>query len=71
MYYRLLYLWLHLDNTSLFISYPVEGCKITVILFGSVLPNLKGHLRGSSSRNRGMAHPFLILFTALKGSVLI
>ena len=26
-----------------YIDYPVESCKITVILFGSMLPNLKGH----------------------------
>ena len=35
--------WSHLDNTSLCIDYPVEKCKISVILFGSMLPNLKGH----------------------------
>ena len=33
----------HLDNTSLCIDYPVENCKIAVILFGSMLPNQKGH----------------------------
>ena len=31
-----------LDNTSLS-DYPVESCKISVILFGSMLANLKGH----------------------------
>ena len=31
------------------------------MLFGSILPNLKGHLSGLSCRNRGT-------FTALKGS---
>ena len=39
---RLVYL-AHLDNISLCIDYPVERCKITVILFGSMLPNLWGH----------------------------
>ena len=34
--------WSHLDNTSLCIDYPVERFKISVILFGSMLPNLKG-----------------------------
>ena len=29
--------------TSLCIDYPVESCKISVILFCSMLPNLKGH----------------------------
>ena len=28
------------DYTSLYIDYPVESCKITVIFFGSMLPNL-------------------------------
>ena len=28
---------------SLYRLYPVERCKITVFLFGSILPNLKGH----------------------------
>ena len=37
------YTWPHLDNTSLCIDYPVESCKFSVILFGSMLPNLKGH----------------------------
>ena len=36
-------IWSHLDNTSLFIDYPVESCKISVILSGPMLPNLKGH----------------------------
>ena len=31
------------DNTSLCIDYPAESCKFKVILFGSMLPNLKGH----------------------------
>ena len=30
----------HLDFTSLCIDYAVEKCKITVILFGSMLSNL-------------------------------
>ena len=30
----------HFDNNSLCIDYPVENYKITVILFGSMLPNL-------------------------------
>ena len=30
-----------LDNTSLCIDYPVESCKITVFLLGSVLPNTR------------------------------
>ena len=29
--------------TSVCIAYPVESCKISVKLFGSMLPNLKGH----------------------------
>ena len=37
---RLIYIWSHLDCTSLCIDYPVERCKITVILLGSMLPNL-------------------------------
>ena len=37
------YIGPHLVNTSLCIDYAVERCKITVIIFGSVLPNLKGH----------------------------
>ena len=49
---KLLSVWIHfLTNglrylvpfgfaTSLCINYPVERCKITVILFGSMLPNL-------------------------------
>ena len=41
--YHCLYIWSHLDNTSLCIDYPVESCKISVILSGSMLPNLKGH----------------------------
>ena len=32
------------DNTSLCIDYHLENCfKLTVILFVSMLPNLKGH----------------------------
>ena len=31
----LIYIWSHLDNTSLCIEYPVESCKISVILFES------------------------------------
>ena len=37
------YIWSHLDNTSLCIDNPVESCKISVIFFGFMLPNLKGH----------------------------
>ena len=37
---RLIYIWLNLNYISLYIDYPVERCKITVILFGSMLPNL-------------------------------
>ena len=37
------HIWSHLDCTSLYIDYPVESCKISVVLFGSMLPNLKGH----------------------------
>ena len=40
---QILYIWLSLDNSSLCIDFPVERCKITVILFGSILPNIKGH----------------------------
>ena len=48
IYYRLrfiflIYFWPHLDNISLCIDYPVESCKISVILFGSMLPYLKGN----------------------------
>ena len=39
------YIWPHLDYTSLFIDHPVEECKITVILFGSMLPDLIGSLK--------------------------
>ena len=31
------------DDTSRCMDYPVKSCKTTVILFGSKLPNLKGH----------------------------
>ena len=41
-YQCLIYL-VSLDNTSLCVDYPVERCKISVILFGCMLPNLKGH----------------------------
>ena len=34
------YIWPHLDYTSHCIDYPVESCKITVIHFGFMLPNL-------------------------------
>ena len=37
------HIWSNLDTTSICIDYPVESCKILVILFGSMLPNLKGH----------------------------
>ena len=36
---------LAMDNTSLCIDYPVERCKITGFLVGSILPNLKGSLK--------------------------
>ena len=39
----LVYIWLCLDNASRCIDYPVESCKITVFLYGSIFPNLKGH----------------------------
>ena len=39
------------------VDYPVESCKISIILFGSMLPSLKGHLRDLNGRNRGMVHP--------------
>ena len=42
--------------TTLCFDYHVERCKISVILFGSMLRNLKGHCRDFNSRNRGMAH---------------
>ena len=46
--------WFYLDQ----INFPVEIRITTVIHFGSMmLPNLKGHLEGFSSRNRGMVHP--------------
>ena len=32
--------WSHLDNISPCIVYPVERWELTVILFGSMLPNL-------------------------------
>ena len=32
-----------LNNTSLCIDYPEERCNIKVIIFGSMLSNLKGH----------------------------
>ena len=35
--------WPNLNKTSLCIDYSVKSCKITEILFGSMLPNLKGH----------------------------
>ena len=31
------------DNTSVGIDYPAESCKITVFLFGFILPNPKSH----------------------------
>ena len=38
-----IYIWPHLDFNSIYIDNPVEICKITVIPFGSMLPNLQGH----------------------------
>ena len=38
-----LIIWSHYDITSFCIDYPVLTCKISVILFGFMLPNLKGH----------------------------
>ena len=35
--------WSHLDNTSHCIDCSVESYKISVIHFGSMLPNLNGH----------------------------
>ena len=32
--------WPHLDFTSLCNDYPIKSCKIALILFGSMLPNL-------------------------------
>ena len=43
--------WPQLDYTSLCTDYPIESCKITVIPFGSMLPNLYSHRRGLRSRN--------------------
>ena len=38
--YQCLYMYLtdHFDSTSPYIDYPVESCRIIVILFGSLLP---------------------------------
>ena len=33
----------HLEYTSLCYDYPIESCIITVILFGSMLPNPLGY----------------------------
>ena len=49
-------IWVIRTRTSLCIDYPVERCKITVILFGSMLPNL------------GPSLFFINMFSALKGS---
>ena len=35
----------------------IAGRTIKEDYFGSILPNLKSHRKGLSSRNRGMAHP--------------
>ena len=40
---HLMLFWPVLDFTSFCNDYPIESCKTTVILFGSMLPNLKGH----------------------------
>ena len=41
---RFIYLaGLCLDNTSLSIDYPIKSYKITVFIFGSILPNSKCH----------------------------
>ena len=40
--------WHHLDNTSLFIDYPVDSCKITIIFVSSMLPYSKCHRRGEA-----------------------
>ena len=64
------YIWPHLDNTSLCIDYPAEKCKFSVILFGSMLPNLK-RVTDETSIVETAVWPitFLInVFTALKGS---
>ena len=34
------YIWSHLDNNSLCIDYHVEGCRVSAVLFGSMLPGL-------------------------------
>ena len=62
----MLYIWLCLDNNnSLCIDYPVECCKITASLLGLIMVTLKGHWRGLSSQNRGMATPFSIVCSLL------
>ena len=33
----------HSDNSSLCIDYHIQSFKCTVIFFGSMLPNVKGH----------------------------
>ena len=35
--------WLCFNNASLCIDYLVESCKITIFVFGFILPNPKGH----------------------------
>ena len=40
---NVLCIWFCLDNISLCIDYSFESCKITVFIFGSILPNRKGH----------------------------
>ena len=63
-YTNVYYLWSQMDKTSVRIDYPVGSCKITVIHFGSMLPNLKADLRGLSSR-KAVWLIALNMFTAL------
>ena len=58
------HLVLNFLNDSFQHDYPVEKCTITVILFGSMLPNFIGSLKRLK-----WPIPFLInMFSALKGS---
>ena len=57
------YIWPLLDNTSLCIDYPVESCKIAIILFGS---NDVAKSKGSLVETAVWPIPFLInMLTAL------
>ena len=58
-----------LDSTSPCIHYPVESCKISVVLFGSMLSNLKGTDETLIVETAVWPISFLInVFTVLKGS---